>query len=302
MRILNDRLNEHLHGAVPVATKGAATTSDLWEQYCKLHMPTLPNPRYKQIIAAAVELVVPSDMLLDDHLRIRAAIADKIAQRKYQPATARRTLTIIRSVFAWGIEEGLLKINPVSKAMIPRPPANVIKAYDRKDFERIAAHADDKHRPIIEFLGVTGCRVSEAAKLRWSNVHTDSVTVDGKRRRIDIPVYRTLPFALCKGLADIIAAARERHEHPDYVFGGYTTETVRRVFDAACEAAGCTYMGLHAIRRMVVSEWAASGMHERAIELLAGHKSDVSKSAYRRPLTVDELVNLASIVQASDAT
>ena len=157
--------------------------------------------------------------------------------------------------------------------------------------ERLVAATDDRFRPLVHFLAVTGLRFSEAAALRWANVDlalrrarvTEGATevngvlcVGGTKTRKsvrDVPLTghlvqelatlmpldadpQSLVFASPRGGMLRISAFRKRYFKP-----------------AVLEAGLDTRIRIHDLRHTAISSWIAAGIDIVEVSKRAGHSS-----------------------------
>lgn len=94
--------------------------------------------------------------------------------------TCRKTLQNLAACYAWGIDQGLVKVNPyegLTKA-IRKTRKKVAKPYTAKERDAIIQtiegdHYYSRYAPLVKFLFATGCRTAEAAGLRWEHITPD---------------------------------------------------------------------------------------------------------------------------------
>ncbi len=130
----------------------------------------------------------PSDDLTVD-------AAKKISQHLLRTSTrdsARRTLQQLGAACKWAVERGELGSNPFEHLQLKKDQKRtVIDPFSEKEKNLIIA--EFKRNPhhqhyanYVEFLFLTGCRISEAIGLRWGDIQTDSIklwspVVEGSR-------------------------------------------------------------------------------------------------------------------------
>lgn len=293
MRVLEERLRQHQQGPTMVPTK-AGTCHSLLVMYAQARFAALTSRRARYVVKC-FNALVPPNLVLTDHHAIRDAIAVRLAALEYAQNTKRTMMKAVRSVFQFGVAEGLLRANPVHTSMVPPEPVVTPDPYTDEDVFMIIGNVPSgRPRLFVRFLAATGCRAGEAITLRWDMVHGDHVVIDGKRSRRDVPAMRILPYPLMPDLKPVLEDARGL-KHPDTVFGLASYYQMQQHVRDACSRTGTEYRGLHAIRAWRIDRWAKVDRYpEEVITALAGHTEQVSRKHYRTPHTAAELVGLAS--------
>lgn len=75
------------------------------------------------------------------------------------------------------VERGLMPANPSRGQRIPRTERRGMIALTPEEFQILRANFTDHYRPLVDFLVASGCRFSEAAALRPSDVNREEGTV-----------------------------------------------------------------------------------------------------------------------------
>lgn len=179
-------------------------------------------------------------------------------------ATIRKLHYKIEEMLSWAVRRGHVTRNVATGIELPKATAPVLWVPDSGDVRRVVetALALDTHTGhLINFAAWTGCRRSEAIRLRWRDVDLVSgsvaflVTKTGKPRRVAIGP-RTLAMlreyrldceriaATCGGVLDQSAYVFSPHRFGHQPYSpGYITAC----FIKACKEAGVS-MRLHDLR------------------------------------------------------
>lgn len=289
LKVLNDRLEKYLNGG-PILATDRMTCAQLLEQFIEARGQRLTKHKIWEY-TRYMKAFVPPTALVTDTTKLRRAILDRVAGSEYATNTRRQGLKRIRTVFAFGIEQGWLQTNPVYKDMIPAEVVAEADPYTDEDLEQALEKLSGRNRALLQFLMATGCRAIEATRLQWASVKSDHIIVDGKRVRADKPHLRILPLALCPGLKEVLDEARAASwGGPELVFGVQYYQPSARAFSAAMNGKG---RGFHDVRKWVINRWVRMGWPEKVIEAMAGHDLSVSKKHYRTPFTPAELTQMA---------
>ena len=147
---------------------------------------------------------------------------------------------------------------------------------------------------------MSGLRISEVLGLTW-----DAVDVETGRTILAKTKTGRRVIPLAGAVLEIITRQPRFNGNP-YVFAGgrgasVTYKTVRRVFAAACEAAGLEDVRLHDLRRSVATNLAASGVGAFAIRDVLGHSTLTMSNRYVR-MASDALTEATERAAALTAT
>jgi integrase len=205
------------------------------------------------------------------------------------PATLHRELSVLRRMLR------------LASPRLPRVPVidmpRVCNArqgfFEESDLQAVLLHLPDHARNLIEFLYLTGWRVGEALKLRWSDVDWERRSVwlrDSKTRE-----PRVFPFKYHLRLEEVLRRQRrwvaewERLEGALCVavfpWRGRPMQKLRRSWKNACRAAGLPDRLVHDFRRTAVRNLIRAGVQQAIAMKITGHKTG---SIFRRYLIVDE--------------
>jgi integrase len=288
LKILNARLSVYLYGQVAQDTT-TMTCADLFEEFVKVRFGKISRNmqgEYERYMQA----FVPGNMLVTSTKAIRDAILSNVADSHYHHNTRRKGLKRVRSVFAFGIDEGWLKVNPVNRDMIPSERRSTPQPYTEEQLSQALDQLHGRNKAFVEFLIATGCRAKEARDAKWEHVKADHIVLDGKRNKQDVPVFRVIPFVLCPDLPRIIERARTAEwRGPEYIFGVTNYQPIARALKEALPEAN----GFHNIRKHVINKWIRKGWPVTVLDAMAGHDERIRGDHYEVPFSADELVRLA---------
>lgn len=202
-----------------------------------------------------------------------------------------REACVLRRVFTVAVQQGFLLKNPFSCG----DPLILISAERRREriltkqeeklmLEACKTHPYRKHlKPFLIFLLDTGCRKSEAMKLRWKSVDFDSriITIEGM-------TTKTLKTRQVMMTQRIYSELEKLRQLPSYnadetVF--QIKSNVRKSFASICEIAGVKYGGidgitLHSLRHSCASRLVSKGMNAELTGRLLGHSQPQTTYRY----------------------
>lgn len=131
------------------------------------------------------------DITQADHAEIRAWIIDLVEQG-LSPNSVNRKIATLRSFYKFLMRSGEISKDPTYKIKALKPPKRLPEFVQEESIEKILesdVYAPDfegqRDRMVMEFLYLTGVRLSELLSLRWKdiNLQEDSVRVLGKRKK-----------------------------------------------------------------------------------------------------------------------
>jgi integrase len=235
------------------------------------------------------------------------------------PVQANRTLASLSAMFAWAMRAGLAKENPA--ALVPRNPETEKDRVLTNDELRAiweATEGGGDFDRIVRVLLLTGCRKSEIAGARWSEIIDTLLTIPEARTKTAI--VHEVPLS---GLA--VKQLPEPREGRDHLFGeseeagfsGWSRSKERldkRVArlrraqagdpdnDEQLKAYAIPAWGLHDLRRTLSTRLNEAGVDPHVVEAILGHagaKSGIAgvynKATYR-PQKTEALAKWAAMV------
>lgn len=110
-----------------------------------------------------------------------------------ETSTMGKKLTVLKSFFGWLVREEILLRDPTSKIKLPKKKARLPKSLSVQELEMVREACETRReRAIVEVLYSTGCRLSELASIKISQIDYQemSTTVIGKGNK-ERKVYLT---------------------------------------------------------------------------------------------------------------
>ena len=217
------------------------------------------------------------DCLLNDIKRADIAMRLQELKKDHGPAAAARARTVLASLYAWSMGEGLCDVNPVIGTNDPNKGAQAReRALNDAEIKAVwQACRDDDFSRIIKLLLLLGCRRDEIGALEWREVDLDAstLTIPGDRTKNK----RQLSLVLPEPALEILRAV-PRRDGRIYVFGqvgrGFSgCSSAMHRFQARMAAAGnsLAHWSLHDLRRTVRSGLGRLGVPPHVAELVINH-------------------------------
>jgi len=93
------------------------------------------------------------------------------SNKDWQVGTIDKKLSVLKSFFGWLVQEELLLRNPASKIKAPKKPSRSPKALTVEELEIVRESCKTlRERALVEVMYSTGCRLSEVANLKISDI------------------------------------------------------------------------------------------------------------------------------------
>ena len=236
---------------------------------------------------------------------VRADIAKLHLSMKHAPYQANRLLGVIGSMYSFGDRHGLTAegLNP-AKRIVRFPESRrerFLNSDELRRLGRVFRDLNDDGRfgtaiHALTFLLLTGARLNEALKLKWSYV-------DLERGLLFLPDSKTgrKTITLNAGAAEILDSlkARAQEEFGEYVFYGVDPNIPRadlkKPWAAVTEAAGLEGLRIHDLRHSFASVGAGAGLGLPIVGKLLGHTQASTTQRYAH-LDVDPLRRAADAI------
>jgi len=181
--------------------------------------------------------------------------------------TVNAHLTVLKSASGWLARNYSVPNISVGFTMLAEDPPKQ-RVLTPKEYQKVLAVCSDGEADMVQFLGMTGLRATEAATLTWGciNPALTKITLTGKgRRRRIIPLNETCreilkkyPFGAPETHIDFLKSKR-----------GY-------FYYICCKLAAKAHIekfGTHALRHYLITELIRRGVPIIKVSKIAGHKS-----------------------------
>jgi integrase len=205
-------------------------------------------------------------------------LIDGIADRG-APVMARRTHAHLHRLFRWSVGRGIIPINPM--ADLPKPGAETKRDRVLMDDELVAVWrgCEELGWPFgsaVKLLMLTGARREEIGALRWSEIHENTIRLDGSRTKNNEPHRIPLSAAALGvlGHCPIVGGS-------DLVFttngktpvSGWSRAKAALDQVVGRDAVASETWRIHDLRRTVATGLQRLGISLQVIEAVLGHVS-----------------------------
>ncbi|QPZ37100.1 site-specific tyrosine recombinase XerD [Paramicrobacterium chengjingii] len=215
-------------------------------------------------------------------------------EKKLSPTSIARSLSSVRSLHRFLLEEGVVAIDVAKEVKPPKQQDRLPKAISIAQVEALLATASGdapqaiRDRALLELLYATGARVSEVCSLNVDDVvDTDIVRLTGKgdKQRI-VPIGSYARTALDEYLVRVRPALSARGAATPALFLGLRGQRVSRqnawlIIKAAADRAGLAeHVSPHTLRHSFATHLLQGGADVRVVQELLGHSSVATTQIY----------------------
>ena len=261
------------------------------EVYCKVHnrASSVAKKRstFKQMKKALGHI-----KLRDLHMRdVHEYIASRIKQQR-TAATANRDIAVLKHMFEFAVDEGVLKVNPIARLKKLKEYRVQRPRFGEKTLQRVLVHLPFPVKQMVLFIFETGCRPSEAMQLKRGNVDLQKQTAIFNMRKAG-------DSALVALTTRAVEAIQQIPELPGcpYVFWNPHTSThyerINETFHRARKRAGCPEVQLKDFRRELGIVIAESGQPLHVAQTQLGHSSIRTTEKYYAHFSPEFAINRA---------
>jgi integrase len=227
--------------------------------------------------------------------RARAYIAER-QQEGAAAATIRKELAALGRALTLAFQDGLIP----SRQKLPSIRVQNARTgfFEEDEFQLVMAHLPGHVRPIVEFLYLTGYRVSEALYLTWRQVDFQAGTLRLEAGTTKNSEGRTFAYRTLPELAELLNRLRadtSAHERAEgvivpWVFhrNGKRILSFREAWLQATKKAGLPGKLVHDMRRSAARNLVQAGVPERVIMALCGWKTRSVFDRYNIVSTTDQ--------------
>ena len=277
----------------------AETLTALWKTYQTEHLATLSHNSRRAVLSAWRVHVEPYLGDLSPGQVTRAdvvGIHDRGTKKRNAPVAANRAVERLRAVLNWLHERNPRQFpdnwkNPCTIELNDEEERTAILDLDQQR-ALIAAIAEEScpwSRVAIEVLMRTGVRINELLALRWSDVDLDkalaliqrsSATTEKRKNRrqlsinlspVTIQLLRSLPVT--EGSQYLFPSPRKPTQP-------FTSNALRRRYNAALERANLPHRTFHDLRRSYGTNAARHGNSTKQISQALGNTAEVTARVY----------------------
>jgi integrase len=263
--------------------------------------------RYTQVIRDFRASLGPKEharltsVTTDDVTKFR----DELLQQGRYPQTVNLSVrTILKRPFKVALEEGLIERNPIAAVRALRGTTAEKGVFTPEQIAKLVVAAKGDWKALIVAGYYTGARLSDLARLQWSNIDLEQKTITflqqktqakvGARARIKIPIHPQLEEYLLSGSLNDNPNAPvfpELYLRPKAGKSGLSMAFKRIMEQAGIDGGlirerlgsrgkSVSALSFHSLRHSFTSALANAGVTREMRQLLTGHADEKSHSLY----------------------
>lgn len=283
-KLANDALNRVAHGTDPQKEKDESRKGyrfeDAVESFVTTHCARQNRESTATQAAATLRNHFSSKWANRDIREIKRAdilaVLDKM-MRDEMPGAAIRSLAVIRKMFNWCVERGLIDTSPCAGVKAPAPHKSRDRVLDDKELAAVWQAAAETGYPfgaIVQLLILTAQRRSEVASMLWGQIDFDAATWSLPSESTKNNRAQTVP--LTPAAIELLASLPKFGE--GFVFPAQgKTETSFSGFSKCKkqldQLAGVSDWTLHDLRRTAATGMARLGVSPHVVERVLNHTS-----------------------------
>lgn len=200
---------------------------------------------------------------------------DTLRKQDLAPRTIHNIYSTLRCLFRDAVFAGHVTTNPcsLSKQHLPvkRDKNNEWRntaIFSKQEAQRLLLETTGIERLFYGLMLYTGCRLGEAAALRWKHLTSETITIANSwdRKETKTGVVRQVPIT--PAFASFLSEYPRGSEN-DYVASeGVCQATLHRRWVKTLERLGLRHRRLHDLRRTVVTEALANGVDRDVVRVV----------------------------------
>ncbi len=238
------------------------------------------TPRLSQYFKARKASAITEDQALDFRDWLLTLVAT---------ATARERLGMIRSCWTWAINKKVLTDNPWENVRIKAAPRPRPRPFTQEEYAQILDGFQKLHPDYADFVAFVmsiGCRLGEAAGLRWGHLSDDCSKIWigeswGRGERKPTKTYKDRAFQLSAELTAMLHRRKPASAgNDDLVFTAANGGPIddhnfrRRYWTPVLESVGVPYRKPYSMRHSFISQAVDQGWSISEISSITGNSEE----------------------------
>lgn len=228
---------------------------------------------------------------------------------KYSASSLRSMRAVLGLTLGWAERNGWIPRNPCVKIKLPRETGG--RRVERtvltpEQLQLIVMQLEEPYATLVPLLYVTGLRISEAAALKWTDLHDGVLTISRRmyaRKIDDVKSERSKrKLALDPAMVERLSTLRSQFANNEWMFQSQAGTPIdphnalERYMKPAAQAIGIKIGGWHDFRHTLSTGLRRAGVHPKVISDILGHsKVNLAMDTYDRTDVSDTRAPLAKI-------
>lgn len=316
IQVLDKRLKEYYDRQNGFNNERLDTFSELFLFYKEVRFPKIKKQSRIAIVSSIKQIMKDNDLRLSDNVGMTKYFSKRVNQMietdEYANSTTRNSLINIKSVFEFGIEQEIIKSNPIKSWLIPTKEGFKYVICTRKQLNKVldtlveyinSTKFKSKKIPrlklyyALKIASITGMRINEIATLKPEYVRENKILIFGKGDN-----WREFPYSVMNGLKElmfeILSFHKEHLSSEEYLLGYLDSRNINShfyFFMRRKNLVDCKEVKFHAIRKLVENEMMNDySLNDNIVRSLIGHTIQTQNSHYIKKLSAEEIEDVIS--------
>jgi integrase len=196
-----------------------------------------------------------------------------------KPATVNRDLAVLRRLVNFGVEEGIIPVNPLGRLRMERERRTKRPVMSVREELILMAHAPLHLQRIIRCGLDTGMRRGEIFGQRWEDVDLDNRMFHVSRSKTPEGESRIVP--LTSRLYDMLLSFR-KSSGIVFTYDGNPIKIVKTSWAASLRRSGLRHFRFHDLRHTANTRFMLAGVLQEVRREIVGHSSQHSRDVNDR--------------------
>ena len=279
LRKIEDELDMVKAGMIDKPIDPAQAFKSFLEMKSRTIKPQIVT-RYKQLWSNVETFLLERQIDYLNELS-SAMVSEYISWRKAAPKTVQEELRILKAVLNWLVEEGDLRISPVTKwerlKTLPKEPDKA-GGYSRSEVDKILEYFKDHPAgPSIHFLAYTGARRGEMESVKVKDIDLVAGTIKLlSEKTATNPSNQFRIVEVHDQLRPVLVKAVSGKKPEDHVFpdtNSHRPAWLTQLLETACRKIGIQYRRIHGLRHFWITSMLTAGTPVAIVMKMCGHNN-----------------------------
>jgi len=205
---------------------------------------------------------------------VRKYRQERHSQKTIKESTVNRDLSVLRRALYWGVEEGLLSVNPIARLRMERERRTKRPVMSVREEQLLLAASPEHLQRIILCALQTGMRRGEILSQHWEDIDFDNRILHVTHSKTPEGEAREIP--LTQAVYDMLSPNR-RLQGPVFTYDGHAIRIVKTTWAASLRRAGIRHFRFHDLRHSANTRMMLAGVLQEVRREILGHSSQRSR-------------------------
>ena len=205
---------------------------------------------------------------------VRKYRQERHLQKSLTAATVNRDLSVLRRILYWGVEENLIRSNPLGRLRMERERRTKRPVMSLREEQLLLAASPEHLRRIILCALHTGMRRGEILRQRWEDIDFDNRILHVTHSKTPEGEAREIPFT--SRLYEMLRANR-KDRGPVFTYGGDPIKIIKTTWASSIRRSGIRHIRFHDLRHTANTRMMLAGVLQEVRREILGHSSQRSR-------------------------